>query len=328
MDELISVIIPIYNVEKYLVQCLDSVIEQTYKNLEIILVDDGSPDNCGGICDQYALKDHRIKVIHQENRGLSEARNSGMDIMTGSYFAFVDSDDVINSRFIEVLYNLLKQHNTDISMCEFYIFNDNEQIENMIPEQSVNIAVMSKEEYANGLLGYYTFHLSAVWNKLYKSSKYGNIRFHKGLRFEDSLFLADYLAIGASCVCTTAKLYNYRKRPNSLTSKKDLNYILESIRASEYQYNTLKDCYGSKYKLKFYIGLLNRISRLAADAYWNLSKKDSHQIYTVWRKFYDSDRQYIPNLKENAKILIYKYFPTLYYRIVKKSLYSLLGDNY
>ena len=110
-EELISVIIPVYNVEKYIRFCLDSVINQTYKNLEIIIIDDGTKDLSGDIAEEYAAKDSRIKVIHKENGGLSDARNVGLDVATGKYIAFLDSDDVIAYDFYEYLYNLIKENN-------------------------------------------------------------------------------------------------------------------------------------------------------------------------------------------------------------------------
>ena len=114
---LISVIVPIYNVEKYLDRCVDSIINQTYKNLEIILVDDGSPDNCLAICDSWAEKDRRIKVIHKENGGVSSARNSALDIASGDYIGFVDSDDWIEPDMYEILIKNAKKYDADISRC-------------------------------------------------------------------------------------------------------------------------------------------------------------------------------------------------------------------
>lgn len=113
MDELISVIVPIYRVEKYLHRCINSIIKQTYKNLEIILVDDGSPDNSGSICDEYAVKDSRIKVIHKNNEGLGFARNAGLDCATGKYITFIDGDDYIGSKHIEKMYRSIKNTGTD-----------------------------------------------------------------------------------------------------------------------------------------------------------------------------------------------------------------------
>ena len=116
-EDLISIVIPVYKVEKYLEKCVESVINQTYKNLEILLVNDGSPDNCPKICDEYAQKDNRIKVIHKENGGLSDARNAGIDVATGKYITFIDSDDYISNDYVEYMYNLLKQNNTKKYWC-------------------------------------------------------------------------------------------------------------------------------------------------------------------------------------------------------------------
>lgn len=115
MNPLISVIVPIYNVEKYLVRCVDSIVNQTYKNLEIILVDDGSPDRCPQMCDDYAEKDSRIKVVHKKNGGLSDARNAGMAVATGEYISFIDSDDWIETSMFELLLNNIFQYDCEIS---------------------------------------------------------------------------------------------------------------------------------------------------------------------------------------------------------------------
>ena len=117
MAELISVIVPVYKVEKFLARCLDSIISQTYENMEIILVDDGSPDSCGSICDEYAQRDARFRVLHKENGGLSDARNCGVEIASGAYIAFIDSDDYIAPNYVEYLYRLLVDNDADISCC-------------------------------------------------------------------------------------------------------------------------------------------------------------------------------------------------------------------
>jgi len=119
MSELITIIVPIYKVEEYLRRCVDSILKQTYKNLEVILVNDGSPDGCGAICDEYATLDGRIEVIHKTNGGLSDARNAGIEVAHGSYVSFVDSDDWIHQEYIGKLYDLLRETNSDISVCNF-----------------------------------------------------------------------------------------------------------------------------------------------------------------------------------------------------------------
>ena len=120
----ISVIIPVYNVEKFLPQCIESVIKQNYKNLEIICVDDGSTDNCGKILDEYALKDNRIKVIHQKNKGLSEARNIALDIASGYWISFVDSDVFLAPDFYDIMLNAAKKNNADVIQCGYNIYNE------------------------------------------------------------------------------------------------------------------------------------------------------------------------------------------------------------
>ena len=127
-NDLISVIVPVYKVEQYLNECIKSIINQTYKNLEIILVNDGSPDDCGKMCDIWAKKDNRIKVIHKKNGGLSDARNCGIDIANGKYIQFVDSDDLLELDMIDFLYTNIQKYNCDISICSNYIFDEKEVI--------------------------------------------------------------------------------------------------------------------------------------------------------------------------------------------------------
>lgn len=119
MNPKISIIVPIYNVEKYLQKCVDSILCQTYKNLEIILVNDGSPDNCPAICDEYAKKDKRIKVIHKQNGGVSSARNAGLDVATGKYVQFVDSDDWVEPEYSKTMINLIEENNCDLGICGY-----------------------------------------------------------------------------------------------------------------------------------------------------------------------------------------------------------------
>ena len=116
MEELVTIVVPVYKVEKYIDKCINSILSQTYKNLEIILVDDGSPDDCGKICDRYAKLDTRINVIHKENGGLSDARNAGNDVAKGKFISFIDSDDYIEPEYIEILYKAIKKDETDIAI--------------------------------------------------------------------------------------------------------------------------------------------------------------------------------------------------------------------
>ena len=178
---LISVIIPVYGVEKYIAQCLDSIINQTYKNLEIILVDDGSPDACPKLCDEYSKIDKRIKVIHKKNGGLSDARNVGIDICKGNYITFVDSDDWIEKDMIEQLYSLINKFSADISICNFLRTSDEKM---KIFNKNEKIKCYNKYEAIRELLKGHKIQ-DYAWNKMYKKEVFYNIRYPKGRNMED-----------------------------------------------------------------------------------------------------------------------------------------------
>ena len=209
--ELISVIVPVYNVEPYIAECIESIQNQTYINLEIILVDDGSTDASGDICDQYAAYDERIVVIHQENGGLSAARNAGIVVAKGDYIAFIDSDDYIGQTMYEDLLHLLKEHNLDIIGCSVFRDKSGTIIESCNDGQ---LEIYEKDD-ALRLAMHDAF--TSVWNKLYKKDVVKDIRFPVGRKFEDSatsyLYVANSNRVGHINRC----YYYYRVNPNSIT---------------------------------------------------------------------------------------------------------------
>ena len=178
---LISIIIPVYKVEKYLEKCIKSVLSQTYKNLQIILVDDGSPDNCGNICDDYARVDNRIEVIHKANGGLSDARNVGLKAARGEYIGFVDSDDYVSNEMFENLYNTLISNDVDVSICNFYIVIDNK---NIIKNADNGVKIYNKLEILKEILLDKKIQ-SYAWNKLYKRELFKDIEYPVGKKYED-----------------------------------------------------------------------------------------------------------------------------------------------
>ena len=182
LKELITIVVPIYNVEEYLNKCIETILCQTYENIEILLIDDGSTDNCGNICDLYAKKDSRVKVIHKENGGLSDARNTGIEAANGKYICFIDSDDYISPIFIETLYNLCKENNTKISQCSFNIVYDNNG-KSEEAEQEVNI--YTSEEMVKNLYNEKYVETVIVCDKLYDITLFKNIKFPKGKINED-----------------------------------------------------------------------------------------------------------------------------------------------
>lgn len=221
-NSLISVIIPVYKVEKYLNKCINSVINQTYSNLEIILVDDGSPDNCGNICDNYAKKDKRIKVIHKQNGGLSSARNAGLEIATGSLISFIDSDDYVDIKMLEELKNNMEKYNSDISVCNFY--KKYKFIKKIKTKVNKEYVFQNKEKYTEAKDGNRCINPCA-WNKLYKKEIFNNIRYPEGKIFEDSYVIYDIADTVDKISYTPKALYFYRARKSSITkSKKKNNY--------------------------------------------------------------------------------------------------------
>lgn len=234
MHPLISVIVPIYKVEKYLCKCVDSIINQTYKNLEIILVDDGSPDNCGAICDDYAKKDSRITVVHKENGGLSDARNAGMKIATGEYVSFIDSDDYISEDFIETLYNISVNENSDIVECNLYRFREQDIIE--VSESPLKNETFETEKALAMLIQENEFH-QHVWNKLYKSDIALKVPFEKGKLNEDEFWTYQIFGQAKKVSKVNKEMYFYLQRETSIMGN---NYNLRRLDALEAKLNRQK----------------------------------------------------------------------------------------
>lgn len=253
MNSLISIVVPIYNVEQYLQKCVDSLINQTYKNLEIILVDDGSPDNCPKICDEYAKQDSRIKVIHKENGGLSDARNAGMKIATGEYISFIDSDDWIKSEMVEDMYNRIIEDNSDlVSSGVLWVDEDGVEIRNATVSEN---CVLNTEQAMTELIndGKLKQH---VWNKLYKADLIKNIPFDKGKYHEDVFW--SYKVIGEAERISIEKnsYYFYVQRSESIMGEKYSAKRLDALDAMELRCEYTKEKFPKLYNnaLTVYIG--------------------------------------------------------------------------
>lgn len=263
----ISIIIPVYNVEKYLNRCVDSVLKQTYKNLEIILVDDGSTDCSGKICDSIKEKDCRVNVIHKQNGGLSSARNAGLDVATGDFIGFIDSDDWVTEDMYEYLLGLFNKYEVEIVSCSYILASDK--------KQKINNRNVSESLYnRNDALYYYLY--SGIFNrrtdysvckKLYKKECFKNIRFPEGRLYED---MATNFQILKNCkryIISTKKCYYYYQNSVSITRKKvnynhfDLLYAAEQIdKYTENENEKLKKL-GKLQILKAYFSLLVKICR-------------------------------------------------------------------
>lgn len=246
MEPLISVIVPVYNVQDYVAKCVESITNQTYSNLEIILVDDGSTDKSGIICDEIAKEDKRIRVIHKNNGGLSDARNRGLDVATGEYIAFVDSDDYINKNMYEILMRNLRKDKADISMCGYkmvkdYTNSDDKAEYDLYANCKVNanniesIVYKSKKEKLNCIFPS-KIRFIVMWNKIYSKNIWKSIRFPKGEVYEDEqLFYKIIYNCKRITVCEE-KMYNYVQRDNSITSNNITMKIKYKIDAYENKY--------------------------------------------------------------------------------------------
>ena len=236
-NDLISIIIPIYNVEKYLEKCLNSVINQTYSNLEIILIDDGSTDNSKFICDEYAKKDKRIIVIHQKNGGLSYARNVGLNNANGKYITFVDSDDFISKYYIEILYQNIIKYNCEISMCSQYIVSDKNIIDD---NKTINNVKLFDSITALKLMLYQKKINNSAWGKLYNKSVFENIMYPVGKIYEDiSTTYKTFLKSKKVCL-SSCKYYYYVKRTGSISYKFN-NKTLDILDNVYFMQNDLKN---------------------------------------------------------------------------------------
>lgn len=239
MEPIISVIVPVYNVERYVKKCLDSILAQTIENIEIIVVDDGSTDTSGVICDEYAKRDNRIHVYHKTNGGLSSARNYGIERATGRYFGFVDSDDYIDPDMYEVLLNNLLKYDADMSLCGLYdVFNgkprkvntDNRSFEATV-EETIKIVLEAK-----------ITSVTAV-NKLYKRELFAFVRYPEGKTSEDAFIILDVLMKCKKTVITTLQKYYYIHRPGSITTAHFNPRTLDVLEAYNKNYRIIEANY-------------------------------------------------------------------------------------
>ena len=215
-NEKISVIIPIYKVEKYLDKCIASVCAQTYQNLEIILVNDGSPDRCGEICDLWKEKDSRILVIHKENGGLSSARNAGLDRATGDYIGFVDSDDSIQPEMYTDLMTAMKETGADIAMCAYQAEGEETPVHElypMLPQGVTSLEELLAIQYENPRNG---GSIEVVWDKLFPKKIIEGLRFRENQITEDTAFLNDYMSRVKTVAVIEKENYCYLKRSTSI----------------------------------------------------------------------------------------------------------------
>ncbi len=227
-NRLISVIVPVYNIEEYIDKCISSIIKQTYVNLEIILVDDGSTDNSGNICDAYASRDERIVVIHKQNGGLSDARNKGLDVAKGEVISFIDGDDWIHPQMYEILMHMMNSKEADMAVCGFSR-DENEVLDRQYDVNNIDEKIVSGIE---ALIG--NFGISpAAWNKLYKKIVFEKIRYPLNRLHEDEYIFHEILHKSERIVVTDLPLYYYAERGSSIMSNMSPKRISDALEAYE-----------------------------------------------------------------------------------------------
>jgi glycosyltransferase involved in cell wall biosynthesis len=269
MKPIISVIVPVYNVERFLTKCLDSILNQTFSHFELILVNDGSTDSSGQICNYYLSKDSRVKVINKENGGLSSARNAGIIESIGLYISFVDSDDWIEKSMFEILYNFAIKFNVDLVACNINrVFkNKVKRLNKSKKDITLDRYLAMKNLFKNDLI---TF--SAV-NKLYKRSLFKDLKFKEGIIYEDIDIMYQIIHITNTIFYTSTPLYNYRYNENSITTQKFSLKHLDSFYAKKRMYSFFID---------FYPNLVNEMyGELLLDGFYLFCKIKQSKNYNL-----------------------------------------------
>lgn len=234
---MISIIVPVYRVEKYLDKCIKSIVSQTYSNLEIILVDDGSPDKSGLICDKWAMLDSRIKVLHQKNAGAGAARNTALKLAQGEFISFVDSDDYLSVNMFEKLLNYFDE-NIDIVECEFLSVEEDDAL--FVNEERIQSKVFSSEEAMREHIADHYFR-QLIWNKLYRRNCIDNVYFPEGKKIDDEFWMYKVLGRAKQLVHCNEKLYAYRQQDNSVMHMLKPENRIQAIEAKVCRHQYIKE---------------------------------------------------------------------------------------
>lgn len=310
---MISVIIPVYNVTSYLDACLTSIVNQTYKDLEIIVVDDGSTDGSGNKCDEWARKDNRIKVIHKENGGLSDARNVGMQMVSGEYLAFIDSDDEVALNYFEYLYDLLIEFNTEISVCGYKTIDENGYTLKEMGDNIKPFKTKGPEESLEIYLDNRGINV-AVWGKLYKFTlfKENLITFPLG-KYNEDVFVT-YLILDAanSVAIGSERLYFYRIRQGSIMRNDFCIKQLNTLEGRKLQQSFIENKYP-----KLTIKSINQIYGDLIRIYQMILKSKENKIYhlSLLNPYFDKYNLHIPKINRSLKFKVYTYIITLHSKL-------------
>lgn len=312
-DEKITVIVPVYKVEKYLKRCVDSILHQTYQNLEVILVDDGSPDACGELCDNYAATDSRIKVLHQENGGQSKARNEAMKVVTGKYFCFVDSDDYMHEEQIDRLYQLMLDYKAQISMVNFCNFTGECVSKHNFEKQSDEICELSGVECIKNMHMVQDELYVVMWGKLFQRELFDGIYFPEGRICEDLAILYRLFDKCQKVVYSKEMMYYYfRDNESSSTFQIKDKFYTDVYQALEDEIVYMKEKHPelADYPRKTYMyWLLDYYRKLRGSK--SASKEMLKELHQKYRQLYREGK----SLKKEKFYTAFYYAPELYLKL-------------
>ncbi len=314
----ISVIVPIYNVEEYLPRCIDSILAQTFTDFELWLVDDGSPDKCGEICDAYAKKDSRIRVIHKENGGLSDARNAALDKITGEYISFIDSDDWVSPNFLENMLISMERHNAELVICNFVAAYEDGKKEIMYQPATSEMVLSGDAVFCEVLQ-------PSACNKMYKAEIFNSIRYPKGRLYEDAYVYPDVLSQVKTLVLTGQDDYFYFKRSDSIMrSSYNLRstHLVDAVRTSSSKLEALGQASAASIMREFVY-----TQTAVAFAQLNLKNPEHKKRLSEIKKIYDESYPKLmssaTSIKQKLRYSLLKISPKLHTAVFGKKMKPL-----
>lgn len=313
----VSVIIPVYNVERYLAACLDSVINQTYRQLEIILVNDGATDTCPQICDSYASKDSRITVIHQKNMGLSGARNTGLQNATGDFISFVDSDDLLSLDYFQKLSDISLKNKADIVECGYSKFETENEVLEINQFSNENVKIYNTEKALELLMQEYIKQM--VWNKLYRIEVIKNIKFPVGKINEDEFWTYKVFGNAKKIVKIHDILYFYRQQPMSIMGKDYSLKRLDGLDALEERIHYMQMNFPGLENLaikKYCLGAIFHYQMLVNNSYVDANKSHRNKIYKSIKKYNTLTYSKHWRLKEIIYLNLFIISPTIIFKLI------------
>ena len=321
---MISVIIAVNNVEKYLDQCLNSIVNQTYTDLEIIAVDDGSTDRCGEILDTWAGKDDRITVIHQQNRGVSAARNAGIEVAHGEYICFADSDDWIHRDMYTYLYRAISENDADVAICHEQVTVEDELREDVTEELKIE-----REENQQMVISHFMDDFMGPicwpWNKLYRREVIGTSRFMEGKNMEDVFLSGDVLPKAEKVIWIKNRLYYYRQNRSSFCGHKPDKYYIDYGEALVHIDQTCTGKVSTELQEQMHVSIIKRLAVLECEAALMRRKKARKQLRSMFLNLYEV---HIPLIKKNKsvyKIYFARYAKHLYYFTKRRMILKECG---